>query len=132
MTKYLFWGILFLLLSVANVFASQAKSETENVVFGSGNVQVHNSAETEVNGQKVKVESDKPGSLELEMKEDQVRIKTSQGITPTIAISNKKITPTICLITPISVKAVNNSPSLSIFIRNLIKSLLDKLSWSMI
>ena len=85
--KKLFLGFLILPLIVSNVFASTAKSKTETEVFGTNNVVVSSSAETIVNGKRVKVESNQPGSIELEMKDDQVKIKTSKNITPTVFIS---------------------------------------------
>jgi len=129
--KYFLWGFVLLPLVISPVLASTAKSKTESVVFGNNNAQVVNSTEATVNDKTVMVESDQPGNIELEMKDDQVRIKTSGGITPTIFISAKKITPTISLVSPTlsPIKSTPNLPSFLSRVRSLLKSLLDKLSW---
>lgn len=55
---------------------------------------------SKVDGLEVRVESDQPGTVIVENNNGKVKIKTSQGITPTIFISDKKITPTIVEIVP--------------------------------
>ena len=77
----------------------KACNSTKNVIESSGNVTVINSTEVEaegenaktesnvsttLNGEKVTVKTNQPGSVEVKNIDGKVEIKTSKGITPTI------------------------------------------------
>ena len=69
--------------------------------MASAEMQVKTKAESQVGDFKVQVESDQPGSIDLRVKDQVVRIETSQGLTPTIFIRSKKnISPTVVTIPP--------------------------------
>ena len=77
---------LFILIFVPSLVFAKAQSKTKVV--------------SKVNGLEARVESDQPGEVDLRVENGEVEIRVSKGLTPTIFISDKKITPTIFEVTP--------------------------------
>ncbi len=77
---------MFLLLPLAaSIITGNASAESivNNQVSGTARVQTH--ITTSVNGKTTTVESDKPGTIEVTATDRSVDIKTSSGVTSTIA-----------------------------------------------
>ena len=72
-------------LIILSFFSSSVMAKTKS----------YSKTETKVNDLEVRVETNQPGVLDVRVENEKVEIRTSEGITPTIFISNEKIAPTI-------------------------------------
>lgn len=74
---------------ISSAYASSAESVVRTEVSGE-NATVHTEITNIVNDKEVKVESDQPGEIKVEVKDGEVKIETSPSITPTIIIENQE------------------------------------------
>ncbi len=79
----------FLTLALFPIFISSAESVVKTEVSGE-NAQVHTEITNIVNDKEVKVESNQPGEIKVEVKDGEVKIETSPSITPTVTVSHSE------------------------------------------
>lgn len=87
MKKFLTLALFPIIIS--NAYASSAESVVKTEVSGE-NATVHTEITNIVNEKEVKVESNQPGEIKVEVKDGEVKIETSPSITPTIIIENQE------------------------------------------
>jgi len=89
--RSVFLSFVFLPLAIFNFGFAQAKSEiyTETHTEATGNdASVHTEITNIVNQKEVKVESDKPGEIKVEVKNGEVKIESSPEASPTVITSD--------------------------------------------
>ena len=74
-------GLLFLPLIVFNT--SQVETTVKTEVTGE-NASAHTEITNIVNGEETHVESDQPGEIKVEVKDGEVKVESSQAVSPTI------------------------------------------------
>ena len=91
-----FLTLAFLPLFISNI--NKSSGVVENYVKSeatSESAKVETNISTKINEKETTIKVNQPGEVEVKVKDENVEVKTSKGITPTIIIKGSKITPTI-------------------------------------
>lgn len=86
--KKTFLSLAFLPLVISNFDSAEVKTIIETEATGE-NASAHTEITNIVNGKEVKVESDQPGKIRVEVKDGEVKIESSPDAKPTIIISDE-------------------------------------------
>ena len=127
--KKIFFSSIFLPLVITNTGQAEVETIIKNEVSGE-NASTKTEVTNIVNDKEVRVESDQPGEIRVEVKNGEVKVESSSEAEPTIIISGKE-SEEIEVLKEKEIEVKNKAEALRIKIDHFFKDLFSRLRQSL-